>query len=203
MSKGHASAKLKCKAQQLFGSKCSENSVQNTLTGECNCIPNSERFLSPSKYQSPSVFKDATNFSTPMKFQITDIFQTPTKFQTPVKEQTPNKFQSSSNFPTSLVSQKNIPKSQQKLYICTFGYLPLCMEKLLNIHLAELHNFSGSGSRNSNHHVVNNASVQENVGKTGAWNIFCIYSKPAKYKFCKYNYKNGGETTLKHCTLRL
>ena len=146
----------------IFGSKLTTPSkFQNTFRDKENFSPHSNQFLTPTKYQSPS------QFQTPSKFQTPKIFQSPMQSQI-----------ASSPLKIDLLAKKKltdspkvIAKSKQKLIICTFCFLPLATEKLLNAHLLEKHQFADAGSCNSNamscnsNDSVNNAPHHETVVK--------------------------------------
>ena len=163
----------------IFGSKLTTPSkFQNTFRDEENSSPHSNQFLTPTKYQSPS------HFQTPSKFQNPKIFQSPTQSQN-----------ASSPLKIDLLAKKKltdspkvISKSQQKLITCTFCFLPLATEKLLNAHLLEKHQFANAGSCNSNamscnsNDSVNNAPDHETVVKMEPGTSPPISGSRQKYK---------------------
>ena len=181
----------------IFGSKLTTPSkFQNTFRDEENSSPHSNQFLTPTKYQSPS------HFQTPSKFQNPKIFQSPTQSQI-----------ASSPLQIDLLAKKKltdspkvIAKSQQKLIICTFCFLPLATEKLLNAHLLEKHQFADAGSCNSNamsrnsNDSVNNAPDHETVVKMEPETSPPIVGSQQKYKCSKCNYRNVYDKVKQHQT---
>ena len=140
----------------IFGSKLTTPSkFQNTFRDKENSSPHSNQFLTPTKYQSPSHFQTPSKFQSPTQSQIAS---SPLKIDLLVKKKLTD-------------SLKVIAKSQQKLIICTFCFLPLATEKLLKAHLLERHQFADAGSCNSNamshnsNDSVNNVPDHETVVK--------------------------------------
>ena len=101
-------------------------------------------------------------------------------------------------------SPKVISKSQQKLITCTFCYLPLATEKLLNAHLLEQHKFADVGSHNSkavsrnSNDAVNNVPDHNSVVKMEPGTSPPILGSQQKYKCSKCNYKNVYEEVKQH-----
>ena len=101
-------------------------------------------------------------------------------------------------------SPKVISKSQQKLITCTFCFLPLATEKLLNAHLLEKHQFANAGSCNSNamscnlNDSVNNAPDHKTVVKMESGTSLPILGSQQKYKCSKCNYRNVYDEVKQH-----
>ena len=179
----------------IFGSKFTTPSkFQNTFRDEENSSPHSNQFLTPTKYQSP------THSQTPSKFPNPKIFQSPMQSQ-----------DASSPLEIDLLAKKKltdspkvIAKSQQKLITCTFCFLSLATEKLLNAHLLEKHQFADTGSRNSNsvsrysNDSVNNVPDHETVVKMEPGTSPPILGSQQKYKCSKCNYRNVYDEVKQH-----
>ena len=173
----------------IFGSKLTTPSkFHNTFRDEENSSPHSNQFLTPTKYQSPSHFQTPSKFQSPMQSQIAS---SPLKIDLLVKKKLTD-------------SLKVIAKSQQKLITCTFCFLPLATEKLLNAHLLEKHQFADAGSCNSNamsrnsNDSVNNAPDHETVVKMEPETSPPIAGSQQKYRYSKCNYRNVYDKVKQH-----
>ena len=153
----------------------SEIHPQNSFSDSANCM---DLLAKP-------IQKATSNSVTPTQFQL----------QSPPKRN--NQFQTDSSVRdlckvTS--SPKNVPKSQQKLYSCTFCFSPLETEKMLNMHLAEFHNFDGSVSQNSQSQGQDKCVKLEPGTSPPDEKI----ARKLKYKCSKCSYKNYFQEVKQH-----
>ena len=92
-------------------------------------------------------------FTTPQKSLAPSKFATSTK-HTNVQNETPSGALDLCIEKPRGFSEKDLPKSQQKLISCTFCFLPLETPKMLQTHLAKEHSFTGTASQNSNKSIT-------------------------------------------------